>query len=97
VAGAEGVVTDYWLNKLFFDLQQPELAARFKSDREGVLQSYPMRAELRTAVLADDLDVISRHANAYLLRFYFAIRGVKDAEFIARLNALQPNGASNDG
>jgi hypothetical protein len=89
-------VTDYWLNKLFFDLQQPELAARFKADREGVLQSYPLRPELRAAVLADDLDVISRHANAYLLRFYFAIRGVKDAEFIARLNALS-NGASNNG
>jgi hypothetical protein len=90
-------VTDYWLNKLFFDLQQPELAAQFKADREAVLRSYKLRPELRAAVLADDLDVISQHANAYLLRFYFAIRGVKDAEFIARLNALQSNGVSNDG
>ena len=90
-------MTDYWLNKLFFDLQQPDLAARFKADREAVLQAYPMRAELRAAVLADDLEVISRHANAYLLRFYFAIRGVRDAEFIARLNALSSNGVSNNG
>jgi hypothetical protein len=94
---AEDDVTDYWLNKLFFDLQQPELAARFKADREAVLKAYPMRADLRAAVLADDLKIISQHANAYLLRFYFAIRGVKDAEFIARLNALQSNGASNNG
>ncbi len=90
-------MTDYWMNKLFFDLQQPEKAAAFKRDMKAVLADYPMNSKLRDAVMADDLAVIAPHANAYLLRFYFAIRGVKDAEFIERLNALPPKGASNNG
>jgi hypothetical protein len=28
------------------------------------------------------------HVNAYLLRFYYAIVGMKDAEFIRRLNEI---------
>ena len=81
---------DYWLNKLFFDIQQPALAAEYKKDREAVLARYPMKAELRRAVVEDDIGKIVPHTNAYLLRFYYAILGVKDAEFIERLDAL-PN------
>jgi hypothetical protein len=91
-------MTDYWLNKLFFDLQQPELAAQYKNDRDAVLSRYPLRPELRRAVLADDLPALAPHVNAYLLRFYFAILGVKDAEFIRRLNELPAKSeASRDG
>jgi hypothetical protein len=81
-------MTDYWLNKLFFDLQQPDLAAQYKASRDAVLLRYPLRADLRRAVLADDLPALAPHVNAYLLRFYFAILGVRDAEFIQRLNEL---------
>jgi hypothetical protein len=81
-------MSDYWLNKLFFDLQRPELSAQYKSDREIVLSRYPLSAELRRAVLADDLPALAPHVNAYLLRFYFAILGMKDAEFIKRLDEL---------
>jgi hypothetical protein len=81
-------MTNYWLNKLFFDLQQPDLAAQYKANRDAVLSRYPLRADLRSAVLADDLPALAPHVNAYLLRFYFAILGVKDAEFIQRLNEL---------
>jgi Aromatic-ring-opening dioxygenase LigAB, LigA subunit len=81
-------MSDYWLNKLFFDLQQPELGAQYKKDRNSVLARYPLSAELRRAVIADDLPVLAPHVNAYLLRFYFAIVGVKDDEFIRRLNEL---------
>ena len=79
---------DYWLNKLFFDIQQPAVSAEYKKDREAVLARYPMKAELRRAVIEDDIAKIMPHTNAYLLRFYYAIMGVKDAEFIARLDAL---------
>ena len=79
---------DYWLNKLFFDIQQPAVSAEYKKDREAVLARYPMKAELRRAVIDDDIAKIMPHTNAYLLRFYYAIMGVKDAEFIARLDAL---------
>jgi hypothetical protein len=79
---------DYWLNKLFFDLQQPAVSAEFKKDRDAVLARYPMSAKLRQAVIDDDIGALVPHTNAYLLRFYYAILGVKDAEFIERLNAL---------
>ena len=82
---------DYWLNKLFFDLQQPPLAAEFRNDRDAVLARYPMSAELRRAVVEDDLATLVPHTNAYLLRFYYAIVGVKDDEFIKRLNKLATN------
>ena len=57
-----------------------------------------MDPKLRDALLADDLATIAPHVNAYLLRFYYAIRGVKDADFIRRLNELPSlRGRSNDG
>jgi hypothetical protein len=84
---------DYWLNKLFFDIQQQAVAAEYKKDREAVLARYPMKAELRQALIEDDIARIAPHTNAYLLRFYYAIMGVKDAEFIKRLDEL-PGGAA---
>jgi hypothetical protein len=90
-------MTDYWLNKLFFDLQQPELAAEYGQDPESVLARYPLSAERRRAVLDDDLPAIAPHVNALLLRFYFTMRGVKDAEFVARLNALPAEGVKHHG
>jgi hypothetical protein len=90
-------VTDYWLSKLFFDLQQPAKAAQFKSDLNAVLSDYPMDPKLRDALLADDLATLAPHVNAYLLRFYYAIQGVKDPEFIRRLNALPARRKSNNG
>jgi aromatic-ring opening dioxygenase LigAB LigA subunit len=79
---------DYWLNKLFFDIQQPTLAAEYKKDRDAVLAHYPMAPELRQALITDDIETIAPHVNAYLLRFYYAIVGMKDAEFIRRLNEI---------
>jgi hypothetical protein len=91
-------VTDYWLNKLFFDLQQqPEKAARFKSDLKAVLADYPLKPNLREAVINDDLAALATHANAYLLRFYYAIRGVKDADFIRQLNELPASEGTTNG
>ena len=55
---------DYWLNKLFFDIQQPALAAEFKKNRDAVLARYPMSAELRQAVVEDDMAALVPHVNA---------------------------------
>jgi hypothetical protein len=51
---------DYWLNKLFFDIQQPAVAAEYKKDRDAVLARYPMSAELRRAVIEDDIAKIAQ-------------------------------------
>jgi hypothetical protein len=55
----------------------------------GVIDRYEIKPEIRRALLADDVSVIAPLVNAYLLRFYFQIRGMPEAEFIARLHALR--------
>ena len=87
---------DYWLNKLFFDIQQPAVAAEYRKDRDAVLARYPMRPEMRRAVVEDDIAALAPYVNAYLLRFYYAILGVKDAEFVKRLDELADSTAAKD-
>jgi hypothetical protein len=83
-------MTDYWVSKLFFDLQQdPKLAAEYRADMASVIGRYEIKPELRKALLEDDVGTLAPLVNAYLLRFYFQIRGMPEAEFIARLHALQ--------
>ena len=82
-------MTDYWVSKLFFDLQQDaELAAEYRADMPGVLARYEIKPDVRQALLEDDVGKIAPLVNAYLLRFYFQIRGMPQDEFIARLHAL---------
>ena len=82
-------MTDYWLSKMFFDLQHdPKLAAEFREDMAAVVDRYEIKPAVRKAVLEDDVGALAPLVNAYLLRFYFQIRGMPEAEFIARLNAL---------
>ncbi len=78
-------MTDYWVSKLFYDLQQPALGAAYRADRAKVIAQYPLKPESKAAVLADDVAVLSRLVNPYLLRYYFSIIGMKDDVFIQRL------------
>ena len=77
---------DYWLSKLFFDLQQPAAAAEFRADRDAVLARYPLSGEVRKAIAANDAPFLAERTNAYLLRYYFFTIGMKDAEFVRKLN-----------
>src|SRR5215472_18839345 len=81
---------DYWLSKLCFDLQDPARVAEYRRDRDAVLSRYPLKPEVRAAVLADDVGALARLTNPYLLRYYFAAAGMPDADFIARLRASAP-------
>jgi len=82
-------MTDYWLSKLFFDLQHdPQLATEYRADMPGVIDRYQIKPEVRQALLDDDVGALSPLVNAYLLRFYFQIRGMPEADFIARLHAM---------
>jgi len=91
------MASDYQLSKLFWDLQQPPAQAEYRADRLKVLERYPLKPDIRAAVLADDVAVLSKFSNPYLLRFYFFAIGMKDDEFIAKLRAMAPQtaGASN--
>ena len=77
---------DYWLSKLFFDLQSPTLAAEFHADRDRVLARYPLDAAVKDAIARVDMPFLAERTNAYLLRYYFFAAGMKDDEFIRRLN-----------
>jgi hypothetical protein len=91
-------MTDYWLSKLFFDLQHDEkLAADFRADMASVIDRYGIEPAVRKALLEDDVAVLAPLVNAYLLRFYFQIRGMPQAEFMARLHALKRKPAEVNG
>ena len=66
-------------------MQQPAVAAEFKANRESVLAKYPLSADVRKAIFANDAPFLAERTNAYLLRYYFFTIGMKDAEFIQRL------------
>jgi hypothetical protein len=83
-------MTDYWLSKMFFDLQHdPELAKAYRADMAAVIGRYPIKPDVRQALADDDVGKLAPLVNAYLLRFYFQIRGMPEAEFIAKLHATQ--------
>ena len=88
-------MTDYWLSKLFFDLQKPEARARWNDDPDAVLAEYPIAPEVRQAVFDNDVAVLAPRVNAYLLRFYLSATGMKDDELLARLQALKPRITDN--
>ena len=90
-------MTDYWLSKLFFDLQSPENMKRWREDRDAVLAEYPISADMREAVFTNDIATIAPHVNAYLLRFYFSISGMSDPELLDRLHALKSEKEARHG
>jgi len=76
---------DYWLSKLFFDLQTPAVADEYRADRAQVLARYPLKPEVRAAVEADDVSALAQRVNPYLLRFYFLMAGMPEDEFLRRI------------
>ena len=77
---------DYWLSKLFFDLQSPALAAELRADRDAVLSRYALEPAVKDALARNDVPFLAERTNAYLLRYYFFATGMKDDEFIRKLN-----------
>ncbi|HZE61141.1 MAG TPA: hypothetical protein VE085_11355 [Burkholderiales bacterium] len=77
---------DYWLSKLFFDLQSPAAAAEFRADRRAVLSRYPLEERVKQAIAEHDVPFLAARTNPYLLRYYFFAAGMKDDEFVRKLN-----------
>ena len=78
---------DYWLSKLFFDLQTPAAAQEYAADRKKVLDRYPLNPEVRAAVERDDVAYVARLVNPYLLRFYFHMSGMPEQDFLRKIRA----------
>jgi hypothetical protein len=85
---------DYWLSRLFFDLQSPVLGAEFRADRQAVLARYPLDERVKQAIAANDVPFLAARTNPYLLRYYFFATGMKDDEFIRRLKEDSPRQVS---
>jgi len=86
---------DYWLSKLFFDLQSsPPLGVQYRADRTAVLDRYPLKPEVRSAVERDDVAFLAPQVNAYLLRFYFVVTGMPEAEFLSKVRTVGAPGAA---
>ena len=81
-------MTDYWLNKLMFDLQGPDGRERWARHRDEIVNEYPLSDEIRRALLEDDFDVIQPLANPYLMRFFLLICGHGDEESIRLLRDI---------
>ena len=79
-------VRDYWLSKMFFDLQSPALAAEFRANPENVMSRYKLDERVKRAIAEHDAPFLAERTNAYLLRYYFFAVGMKDDEFVRRLN-----------
>lgn len=77
---------DYWLSKLFFDLQNsPPLGEEYRAGRAKILDRYPLKPEVRAAVERDDVAYLASRANPYLLRYYFVVAGMPEAEFLRKV------------
>ena len=81
---------DYWLSKLFFDLQSPAAADEYRSNPDRVLDRYPLKPEVRLAVVREDVAVLARLVSPYLLRFYFVAIGKSEDWFLERIRGTQP-------
>ncbi len=84
--------TDYWLSKLFYDLQSTVAAAEYRADPAAVIARYPLDDDVKRALLDDDMRVLAPRVNAYLLRYYFGARGMSDATFIEKIRELGLDG-----
>lgn len=85
-------LVDYWLSRMIFDLSRnPADIPAWRQDRRPIMDRYPLRPEIREAVLTDDMQVLTRHMNAYLLRFYFGMCGMSEPELLNCLHALKEN------
>jgi hypothetical protein len=78
---------DYYLSKLFFDLQTPAVAAEYRAGREAVLARYPLKPEVLAAIENNDVAALVPLVNAYLLRFYFLVIDMPEEEFVKRIRA----------
>ncbi len=77
---------DYWLSRLCFDLQNPAAAAEYRASPDAVMARYPLSAEVKQALKEHRASFLAGRTNAYLLRYYFFAVGMKDDEFVKRLN-----------
>ena len=82
-------MTDYWLNKLIFELQGPDGKDQWSNHREEVIAKYRISPEIRKALMEDDIGTLLPLVNPYLMRFFLLMLGYDDEKSIAVLAEYQ--------
>lgn len=82
-------MTDYWLNKLIFELQGPNGKDQWTNHREEVIANYDLKPEIRKALMEDDIGTLLPLVNPYLMRFFLLMLGHDDDQSIAVLAEFQ--------
>ena len=90
-------MTDFWLSKLFFDMQDLAVREQFRADPEAVMDRYHLPAQTQAAVRSSDLDYLAPRVNPYLLRYYCGYIDMSDEEFLRRIRATAPAGPASHG
>jgi hypothetical protein len=80
-------MTDFWLSKLFFDMQDAAVRDAFRADPDAMMTRYRLTPETRRAVLESDLDYLAPRVNPYLLRYYCGYIDMPEQEFLKRIRA----------
>jgi len=63
----------------------PSLAEKYRVGRAEILARYPLKGEVRSAIERDDVAFLAPRVNPYLLRFYFVVAGMPEAEFLRKV------------
>jgi hypothetical protein len=84
-------MTDYWLNKLIFELQGRDGKDLWTNHREDVIAKYDLSPKIRKALMKDDIGTLLPLVNPYLMRFFLLMLGHDDNQSIAVLAEFQTN------
>ena len=84
-------MTDYWLNKLIFELQGRDGKDLWTNHREDVIAKYDLSPKIREALMKDDIGTLLPLVNPYLMRFFLLMLGHDDNQSIAVLAEFQTN------
>lgn len=82
-------MTDYWANKLVFELQGPDGRDQWTNHRVEILSHYELTPKIEQAFINDDIGTLIPVINPYLMRFFLLMLGYDDAKSIAVLESFQ--------
>ena len=78
----------YRLSRLFYDLHTDRaLAGEYRLNRPSIIARYNLPEPVVDALRRDDVAFLAKLTNGFLLRYYFFVIGMAEADFIARLQA----------
>ena len=94
-------MTDYWLNKLIFDLQEAGGKGLWTDEEKRLvfIDGYKVTPAIRQALIDDDFTTLQPLINAYLMRNFLLFCGLGDEESKTVLHRLHdgPQPGDNAG